>query len=329
MPRKSNTTIDKKTKEELTQQILEEINTTVKDDIVNEVVLDIKKSIDTEYKNSIKNEIRDELTTDIKKSIQKEEKKLSRSKSFKIFRLYIYLLVVIGCALYMIYRLYVTDNLGVINEKLSQGAGKNTTKTTIVEKTTTEEIKDLNYYMERYATLLDNIKISNMDLVKGTNTVDSMGIQDKLSLSYALLDEEIMVDGTIYTINEDSIQNAYKTIFGSLDGYEASAFTVRGLNFAYSSNTSTYLAVGTLDDSISYVNNHIININEEDNEVVIEAKAYIIKDNYIYNATNTNYRLVKVTDDLDISKIQNRLSTIEYRFEKSDNQYKLLSITKK
>lgn len=329
MPRKSNTTIDKKTKEELTQQILEEINTNVKEDIVNEVVSDIKKSIDTEYKNSIKNEIREELTTDIKKSIQKEEKKLSRSKSFKIFRLYIYLLIVIGCALFMIYRLYVTDNLGVINENLSQGVGKESVKTTQVDKTTTEEVKDLNYYMERYASLLDNIKISNTDLVKGSNTVENISIQDKLSMSYALLNDEIMVDGTIYTINEEAMENAYKNIFGSLDGYEATTFSAQGLNFAYSANTSTYLAVGTIDDSISYVNNHIINISEEDNVVVIEAKAYVIKDNYVYNATNTNYRLVKATEDLDISKIQNRLSTIEYRFEKVDNQYKLLSIAKK
>lgn len=328
MPKKSNTVIDKKTKEELTQQILDEINTTVKDDIVSEVVSDIKKSIDTEYKNNIKNEIREEITNDIKKSIQKEEKKLSRSKSFKIFRLYIYLIVVIGCALYMIYRLYATDNLGVINKNLTRGIGTKTT-TTEVNKTTTEEVKDLNYYMDRYANLLDSIKISNTDLVKGNINIESISIQDKLALAYALLEDEILVDGTIYTIDEDSMKESYKTIFGSLDDYEATTFEVRGLNFAYSANTSSYLAVGTINDSISYVNNEIINIYEEDEIIVLEAKVYIIKDNYIYNATNTNYRLVKVTDDLDISKIKNRLSTVEYRFEKTNNQYKLLSIIKK
>lgn len=329
MPRKSNTTIDKKTKEELTKQILEEINTTVKDDIVNEVVSDIKKSIDTEYKNGIKNEIKEELTADIKKSIQREEKRLSRSKSWKIFRLYIYLILVISCAGFMIYRLYITDNLGIINEKLDQGINHTRLTTTQIDKTTTEEVKDLNYYMERYANLLDNVKINNTELLKGSYNVEDISIQDKLALAYALLDDEIIVDGAIYTINEDSIEKTYKSIFGSLDGYEATAFYVKGLNFAYSSSSSTYIAVGNIDETVSYVKNHIINISEDDNVIVIEAKAYVEKDNYVYSATNTNYRLVKVSDDLDISKVQNRLATIEYRFEKMNSQYRLLSIAKK
>lgn len=330
MPRKSNSVIDKKTKEELTSQILEEINTTVKDDIVNEVVCDIKKSIDTEYKDSIKNEIKEEITADIKKSIQKEEKKLSRSKTFKIVRLYLYLIIVIGCAGFMIYRLYITDNLGIINDKL--GKSQTTSMKTMTSgevPTSTEKIKDLAYYMELYGNILDNIKISNTDLVKGNYTVETISIQDKLALAYAILDDEVQVDGTIYTVSEDALKKAYETIFGSLEGYAADSFYISGLNFAYSATTSSYLAVGNIDDTMSYVNNKIVNIVEEDNIIVVDAKSYIVKDDYIYSATNTNYRLVKNSEDLDISKIQNRLATIEYRFEKANDQYKLLSISKK
>lgn len=326
--RKSNPTVDKKNKEELKQQILKEINTTVKDEIVKEVVSDIKKSIDTEYKDSIKREISEEITVDIKKNIEKEEKKLNRSKTFKIIRLYVYLIAVVFCAIYMIYRLYATDNLGIINEKLGQGLGTNTTTKAQVNGTTTEEVKDLNYYMERYGNLLDKIKISNTDLVKGSYTVESISIQDKLAMAFALLNEKVSVDGAIYTIDEESMKSAYEEVFGSLNGYEATSFYVRGLNFAYSSSTLNYLAVGALEE-MSYVNNKIVNIYEENNIIALEAKVYIIKDDYVYNATNTSYRLVKVDDNLDISKIESRLSTVEYRFEKVDNQYRLLSITKK
>lgn len=326
MPRKSNTTIDKKTKEELQKQIIDEINTTIKDDIVNEVVLDIKKSIDTDYKTEIKKEIQEELTEDIKKSLKREEKKLSRRKTFKIVRLYIYLILVIACAGYLIYRLYATDNLSIINERLTKPVVNTTT--TQVEQTTTEVVKDFDYYMERYADLLDNIKISNTDLIKGSNVADML-TSDKLALSYAILNDEIMVDGSIITINEEDMKNAYRNVFGSLDGYETSTFNVNGLNFAYSSSTSTYIAVGTLNDNPSYINNKIINIYEEDDNIVFEAKAYVIKDDYIYSASNLNYRLMKVSDDLDLSRIQNRLVTVIYRFEKVDNQYRLLSIAKK
>lgn len=325
MPRKANTAVDKKTKEEMKKDILEEINATVKEDIVNEVVTDIKRSIDTEYKNEIKNEIQKELTDDIKKSIQKEEKKLTRRKSFKIFRLYIYLLIVLACAIYLIYRLYATDNLNIINEKLTRPAGKVTTTQTV--KTTTELVKDLDYYMGMYASLLDNVKISNTDLIKGS-TVSDMTIADKLSLSYALLDQEIMIDGSIYTINEEDMKNAYQKVFASLDGYEPNSFSVNNMNFAYSANSSTYIAVGSMSDE-NYVNNYITNIYEDGSDLVIEAKAYIIKDDYIYSASNTNYRLTKVSDDLDISKIQNRLVTVVYRFSNIDNQYGLVSIAKK
>lgn len=324
MPKK-NEALDKKTKEELKEQILEEINTTVKPDIVNEVVFDIKKAIDSEYKNQIKNEITEDLTNDIKKNIQKEEKKLSRRKSWKIFRLYIYLLLVIACAVFLIYRLYKTDNLDVINSNITKP--RVSEKTTI--KPTSQIIKDLNYYMERYAYLLDNIKISNTDLVKGSVESGTIAISDKLALASALLEEEINADGSIYTINEDSMKEAYKTIFGSLDDYQTGTFSFKGLNFAYSTATSTYIAVGTIDDTMSYVNNIIINIYEENDVIVFETKAYVIKNDYVYSASNTNYRLMKATDDLDISKVQNRLATVEYRFVNVDNQYRLLSISKK
>ena len=42
-----------------------------------------------------------------------------------------------------------------------------------------------------------------------------------------------------------------------------------------------------------------------------------------------NYRITTVTDDLDITKIQNRLLSVEYKFQKNGNTYNLISIVKK
>lgn len=329
MPKKEEVKIPKKVKEEMTEQIIEEIHSSVKEDVLNSVVNDIKTSFDKDYKNGIKNDIKAELIDDIKKDINKEQKKLSRAKSFKIFRLYIYLLIVVGALLYILFRLYQTDNLTVIDKSYTRKTtvGNNSV---ITETTTTEEIKDGAYYIKNYGYLMDKLKISNVDLVKGNILIESLPIAEKLAMAYLNLDlSNITVDGIIHTLSEDSLKNSYKDIFGSFDGYTQSNFNVNGLNYAYSSSNSCYMAIGEENLNQSIIKNILVNGYEEGDVLTLEARAYVVKDGAIYNPNNMNYRITTVTDDLDITKIQNRLLSVEYKFQKNGNTYNLISIVKK
>lgn len=328
MPKKDEVKIPKKIKEEMTLEIIDELNSTIKEDITESVVNDIKKSFDQEYKDTIKNDIKDEIIVDIKKDISKEQKKLTRSKSFKIFRLYIYLIIVVAALVYLLFRLYETDNLTVINEKYTKATNTNKVTETITT-TTTELVKDAEYYIKNYGYLMDKIKISNVELVKGNTLVATMSISDKLALAYANIDaSKLVVDGIIHTLDEEYIKNSYEELFGNLDDYTQSNFTVNELNYAYSSSNNSYMAIGEEKEN-GYVSNLLVNGYEENGVIVLEAKAYIIRNDSIYNPGNMNYRIASFTEGMDISRLQNRLLSVEYRFAQSDKGYNLISIVKK
>lgn len=327
MPKKDEVKIPKKAKEEMTEQIIEEINSTVKKDVIDSVVSDIKLEFNREYKDSIKEDIKKDIVDDIKKDIAKEQKKLSRSKSFKIFRLYLYLLIVVGALCYLLFRLYETDNLTVIDKSYTRKP--TTTEITTTVERTTEVIKDSEYYIKNYGHLLDNIKISNYDLVKNGIEVNNMQMSDKLALAYANVDKlKIQMDGIIHSLKEEDLIDAYKVVFGEADGYSQSNFISSGLNYVYSSSNGSYMAIGEeMEDN--YIQNIITNGREAEDIITLEARVYVVKDNAIYNPNNMNYRIMNMTDGADISRVQNRLLSVEYNFKKDDLGYHLMSIVRK
>lgn len=318
----------RKKQEEITDQAIADITKTVKKNVTETVINDIKSEFNQDYKNGIKEEIKSEIIGDIKKDIAKEQKKLSRAKSFKIFRLYIYLIVVVIAFFYLIFRLYETDNLTVIDKSYTR-------KTTAVENTTTSPttttavVKDAEYYIRTYGHLMDDVKISNLELVKNGVDLSSMSIADKLVYSYAYVDKsKIQIDGVIHSLKEEDLTSAYNKAFGTTDGYEQSSFVVNGLNYAYSSINNSYIAIGEESEDL-FVSNIIVNGFEEDGAIVLETKAYVVKDGGIYNPNNMNYRMMTITDETDVNKIQNRLLSVTYKFIQSDNGYRLVSIARK
>lgn len=328
MPKKEEVKVPKKVKEQMTEEIIEEITSTVKKDITESVVSDIRSSFDKEYKDGIKEEIKDCLIDDIKKDIAKEQKKLTRNKSFKIFRLYIYLIVLVVALGYLLFRLYETDNLTVIHDSYTRRTTTSITNSDITT-TTTEKVKDGEYYIKNYSYLMDNVKISNLDLVKNGVVVDEMDMRDKLTMAYHNLNASLIeVDGIIHSLKEEDLMNSYKKIYGS-DDYSQTNFIANGLNYAYSNVTQAFMAIGeeVTDD---FVQNILVNGYEDENgNITLEARAYVVKNNAVYNPNNMNYRITNVSDDMDLSRVQNRLLAVEYKFMKNDNGYNLMSIVRK
>jgi hypothetical protein len=164
MVKKNDEVLDKKVRARLKEDVLNEINSTVKDELVENVVSDVKSTFNSNYKNEIKEEIKKDIVDDIQVSIKKDQAKLSRRKSFKIFRLNIYIILLIVCSCALVYRLYETGNIDI-------NLCSNQTSETTTTSTTTTVVHDLDYLKNKYAYLLNNINITNYDLLKGSYNI--------------------------------------------------------------------------------------------------------------------------------------------------------------
>lgn len=328
MPRNEDPALTRRQKEKLTVEILEEIDNTVKKDLVDEVVNDVRGEFNTTYKNEIKEQIKDELVKDIKEDIKKEEKKLSRSKSWKIFRLYIYLIALIACSVFMIIKLYNTGNLDITKneyiDKLSSVVSKNETTTT-----TTEVVKDLNYYKDNYGYLMNNVKVSNIDLLKGTYEVSSISMADRLAIVFNSLDSsDILVDGQFRKVSEDTLVNQYKKVFGSNDDYQQTSFKVSNNTYVYTSSLESYIAIVS-EDINEYVENEVINVEEADNTLIFTCSVAYVKGNHVYNINSPYYRIAELDEGkVNFGNLINRLTKVSYTFEKNEDSYKLIKIEK-
>lgn len=316
--------LDKKTKEEIKTELLEVINTKVKDEIVDSVVNDVKEAFDEEYKKEIREDISRDLIIEIKDDIRKEQNKLTRKKSFKIFRLYIYILVLLAVIGYLVYLLYNNGGLDILN-KYKIVKNDETTVTT-----TTAPVKDSAYYISNYGSLIDNVKVSNLELLKGNYAVTNIDITDKLAMVYNnLKDEDIKKEGIIYTITDEAMSNGYKSLFGSSSLYKGSNFTVNGYSYAYQESTKTYIAVVGSNNTDSTIYNRIINATESNGLLKFTCYVGLVKNNQIYNVFNVNQVLGTYESDASIDQYKDSLSIVEYSFKEEKGNYYLYSIQKK
>lgn len=320
MAKQDEVILDKKTKENLKKEIMTEINTDVKKEIATSVIEDVKEQINEEYKEELKRQISDEIIIDVKENIKKEQNKLNRRKTFKIIRLNIYLIVLIIFSLFLIYRLYKTDNIAILK--------KETTETTVL--TTTTVIKDLNWYINNYGYLINNLRFTNFELLKGNYNIKEISIKDKLAMVYKNLgSDKIHVEGIIYSIDEEAIIDGYKELFGSTDDYIGTDFEVDSLNFAYSTSNQTYISVALKNTNVEYVVNKIVDIKESNDVLTIEALVAIVKNDKLYSLLDLDKELDDYKGGSDLSSYSDLLTMTEYRFKKIDGRYYIDAISRK
>lgn len=314
--------LDKKTKEEIKTELLEVINTKVKDEIVTSVVNDVKEAFDEEYKKEIREDISRDLIIEIKDDIRKEQNKLTRKKSFKIFRLYIYILALLALVGYLVYLLYNNGGLDILNKyKIVKND-----ETTV---TTTAPAKDNAYYISNYGYLVDSFYISNLELLKGSYTIDNIDIADKIAMIYPKIAEEnIKKEGIIYSLEEEIIKKNYINVFGENGGYRGANFNSNGLNYAYQESTKTYIAIDNNKTSDMLVKNIVISGAYENGLLKFTCYVALVKDNQIYNIFNVNESLGVYETDASIEQYKDSLSLVEYSFKEEKDNYYLYSIQK-
>jgi hypothetical protein len=319
---KKEEVLDKKTKEKMKEEIITDFNTTIKDDIVSKVADDIKESFNEDYKNALKDDLTVEIKEDIIRQVRKEQQKISGQKSFKIFRLYIYIFILIALICYVLYRLYMTDNLNIISSKLDKALNRTTTQTVqVAPDITTTTARPLSWYIDKYGYLLNDIQITNYDYYKNGIKVDEMNIENRLSMSFNITDE-VEKEDEIYTISEEAIKKSYEKIFKDTETYSPYKFTVNGLKFTYSKKTENYLAISSEDlvkDEIIY---EITDVKTDDDNVVIEALVAIKRGNEVYSTLDPEVSLTKYSSKLNLSNYQNALSKNTFVFVGIGGEFK-------
>lgn len=313
--------LTKREKKKIKDQIYDEIKDDLTVEISKSILDEVKKSMDSGYKDELKNKITYEITDDIKTNIRKEEHKLSRGKDLKIFRLYIYIFLLLALFGFVVYKLYITNHLNVIvpeNIKIP---------TIKVEEETTTKVKESEDLIKKYSYLMDNVILSDSSLLTGQNKMKDIDITERLKLAYnALKKDQISIEGSIYMISSDDLKESYNKLF-SLNDYKETNFSVNSLDYKYSSKTNSYIAISNSKvDSDEYIL-EVENIFEDDSYVYIEVISALKKNDYIYNINNTESSIAKYKSGLKLNKYKAELSMNRVVFEKETNTlYAILKI---
>lgn len=276
-----------------------------------------------EYKTELKEEVRKEIEKDFREDLKKENDKVIRRKNFHIFRLDILIVILLAIIGFLVYHLYDIGELDNIFEHNSKNNTEEKEEKKKEEKK--EESKDKEWYIKEYGYLVDSVRITNTDLLKETKDIKDMDSSDKLAIAYLTLDSEmISKEEMVYQVSNKDMEDAYIKLFGS-DKYKKSNFSINNLKYAYLSTTDTYIALnidGEKEDTI--ISNYIDEIKEEKNNIIVSTYVYLDKDNQIFNINNLDKSLGKSKDGVE--KYLEKLSKVDYIFEKNNKEYSLVKI---
>ena len=241
---------------------------------------------------------------------------MGRSKSFKIFRLSVYLLILLAALGYAAYRLYKTDSFELL--KYDYQPSKPLTNPIKDEdhkddpKNKEDKTEEKVDYKELYGNMLDNFKIYDYSLYKKSIKASDMTNVQKLQIAYSTLtDDDKELDGSIITIKSSTLSKAYKDVFGT-DDFKDESFNVYNLNFVFSLAKNEYIGIMYVENTDDVVY-ELIDANEDDNYIILKAYVAKVSNGKIYNI-KTNRELGSTSHK--ISEYGNKASIVTFKFTK-------------
>ena len=136
-------------------------------------------------------------------------------------------------------------------------------------------------------------------------------------------EEKIVTEDDSIYIEEDDIKEGYDNFFDS--DFTPKSFEYNNLKFHYLASKSMFISNGKFEKSKSNIAKEIIDIDES-KDIVITTVEGIIKDDKLYNTINKKEIKNYKKDSLDNYK--DELTTIQYYFEKDNDNYNLMKISK-
>ena len=313
---------------------LEKSKKQLKDDIIKEIRFDAC----TKVKDDIKDQLINDINIEIKDNIRKEQKLIIRNKNFKLFKKNILILILIAVIVYFGYCLWDAKYFWFMKSKHDEIVVKKSNKEN-KEEQPEEIVKDKAWYITNYGYLLDNLKL---DLSYDNPNIyylyidnyDKSNIKDtiKLNLAYKFIDNKNETDYS-FTISEDDMKNAYIKVFGSIDNYNPTSFTVGCMQFYYNNIENIYTAYKFTCDSSNplHIKEEIKDMYEDNDKIIIETVMGVYNENnkYLFNYSNL-YSSVAI--DFDDSKsvldYEDKLNMYKYTFNKNNDNYYFEKIEK-
>ena len=279
------------------------------------------KEITKEIKENLDDEINKKVDYEAKNKLDKMERRIYRQKNLSLIRRDIIILLFLGLIVYETKLLYDNGLLFGLNKKESNKEIKEVVENK--EEVSEENKKDLNWYIDKYGALLDNVNtnLTSDDkyyLYLGNYKEKDIRNDVRLNMAYQLLD--VKSNDGIYKVSESNIKDAYKKVFGSLDNYVATNFYNDCISFIYNKSSESYMAIDTeCEVDSTEIIRSIKNIYEENDRVIIEVNVGVLDRE---NNTINNINSVEVMENNkdNIAKLDT------YKFTFKDNY--LYKITK-
>lgn len=279
---------------------------------------DILKDLEGKKEDILKeldNKIESKVEVVVNDKIKSYEKKIVKTKNYKILRRDIVIIILLGLIIYAGYYMYKNNYINISSIK------NNTINTPNNSK---EEIKyDSAYYINNYHYLIDNIIINDNEILdifkKDSITTNDLSNTLKLKISYYNIKNKQNDDGNIVFSQED-ILSSYQTIFNDTVISNAT-FTYNNTRFIYYNNM--YIGYELPSDEIN-IKYNIYNSYLKDKDLVFELVIGRVVDNNIINIYDDSIREYNG----NITDYQELLTKYSITFTNSNNKYYFSKIEK-
>lgn len=281
-----------------------------KEDILKEVE-DKKEEVIKELDSKIESKVE----VAVNEKIKTYEKKVVKTKNYKILRRDIVIIILLGLIIYAGYYMYKNDYFNIIINKNNVINTPNDPQ---------EEIKyDSVYYIKNYGYLINNIFINDNELLdifkKDLITTNDISNSLKLKISYYNIKNKQNDDGNIVFSKED-ILSSYQTIFNDTV-INNETFTYNNTRFIYYNNMYIGYELPNEELNIKY---NIYNSYLKDKDLVFELVVGRVVDNNIINIYDD--RVMEYNGN--INDYQELLTKYSITFTNNNDKYYFSKIEK-
>ena len=312
-----------KLKEEIIKDVKSDIEANIRTDLSKKISEDLFSAYTISEKDRIKQELTDEIKEDVKRRVVKEEALLSRKKSLKIFRLSVYIIILLAAVGYGVYRLYKTDNFDILDNNYTKPSTTVTgTEVTTVTTKTVDELK------EKYSYLVNKLYIDDVNILLGNKSVAELNPSERLTIAYySLSNGDVTREGRVITVTGAKLQEAYKEIFGNNALFSNADFTASGIKFAYLTSQDSYFGISDIAIERN-IQSEILEITEDKGNVKITMVVGLTKDHNLYSLNDLNNPIV-TNYASSVMDYKDSLTKVEYTFNNVEGAFRLNRIQAK
>ena len=301
-----------------------------KKEVKNDIDLSkINKELDSKKENIIKevedkkediikeldNKIESKVEVAVNEKIKTYEKKIVKTKNYKILRRDIFIILLLGLIIYAGYYMYKNNYFNI-------SINKNNVINTPIDSQ--EEVKyNSTYYIKNYHYLVDNLFINDIELLdifkKDIVTSNEISNTLKLKISYYNINNKQNDNGNII-FNEEDILTSYQNIFND-KVINNETFTYNNTRFIYYNKMYIGYDLNSNDINIKY---NIYNSYKKDDNLVFELVVGKVVDNNIINIYNDSI----MEYNGNINDYQELLTKYSITFTNNNDKYYFSKIEK-